>query len=194
MRNQEFRPKEVKRRFDDKNETISNLKMTAFLVIAVSLVLFLLLFQRNISKDDPDPFKVEKNTERSFENDPIENEKSNIESPKYEENIVEEDTKGGNTGGRSRASIMQVVMNNLAALRYAYNKRLREMPGLKGRVTVKFAIDEFGKVVFCSIVSSTMNDKVLEDIVKAKILKWKFNRINKPGDVTEVVYPFVFSQ
>lgn len=104
-------------------------------------------------------------------------------------------TKGGAlTGGRSRASIMRVVMQNLAALRYAYNKRLREKPGLKGRITVKFAIDEFGKVIFCSVVSSTMNDPPLEKTVVSKIRRWVFEKIDKPGDVTEVVYPFVFSQ
>lgn len=110
-----------------------------------------------------------------------------ISAPKF--------TKGGAlTGGRSRASIMRVVMQNLAALRYAYNKRLREKPGLKGRITVKFAIDEFGKVIFCSVVSSTMGDKGLEKIVVGKIRRWVFEKIDKPGDVTEVVYPFVFSQ
>jgi hypothetical protein len=51
--------------------------------------------------------------------------------------------KGGAlSGGRSRLSIQRVVMQNMAALRHAYNKRLRD----------------------------------------------------KPGDVTEVIYPFVFSQ
>jgi TonB family protein len=104
-------------------------------------------------------------------------------------------TKGGAlTGGRSKASIMRVVMQNLAALRYAYNRRLREKPGLKGRITVKFAIDEFGKVIFCSVVSSTMGDPPLEKTVVSKIKRWVFEKIDKPGDVTEVVYPFVFSQ
>ncbi len=104
-------------------------------------------------------------------------------------------TKGGAlTGGRSKASIMRVVMQNLAALRYAYNRRLREKPGLKGRITVKFAIDEFGKVIFCSVVSSTMGDTTLEKTVISKIKRWVFEKIDKPGDVTEVVYPFVFSQ
>ena len=110
-----------------------------------------------------------------------------ISAPKF--------TKGGAlTGGRSRASIMRVVMQNLAALRYAYNKRLREMPGLKGRITIKFAIDEFGKVIFCSVVSSTIGDPTLENVVVGKIKRWVFEKIDKPGDVTEVVYPFVFSQ
>jgi len=103
--------------------------------------------------------------------------------------------KGGAlTGGRSKASIMRVVMQNIAALRYAYNKRLREKPGLKGKITVKFAIDEFGKVIFASVVESTMSDPELEGIVVDKIKRWVFEKIDKPGDVTEVVYPFVFSQ
>ncbi|MBN1309736.1 MAG: AgmX/PglI C-terminal domain-containing protein [Chitinispirillaceae bacterium] len=104
-------------------------------------------------------------------------------------------TKGGAlTGGRSKASIMRVVMQNLAALRYAYNKRLREKPGLKGKITVKFAIDEFGKVIFCQVVETTMGDPELESTVAAKIRLWVFEKIDKPGDVTEVIYPFVFSQ
>ena len=103
--------------------------------------------------------------------------------------------KGGSlTGGRSKASIMRVVMQNLAALRYAYNKRLREKPGLKGKITVKFAIDEFGKVIFCQVVESTMSDPELESTVAEKIKRWVFEKIDKPGDVTEVIYPFVFSQ
>ena len=103
--------------------------------------------------------------------------------------------KGGAlTGGRSRASIMRVVMQNLAALRYAYNKRLREKPGLKGKITCKFAIDEFGKVIFCEVLESTMADTQLETEVVDKIKRWRFEKIDKPGDVTEVVYPFVFSQ
>jgi TonB family protein len=98
------------------------------------------------------------------------------------------------TGGRSKASIMRVVMQNLAALRYAYNKRLRDKPGLKGKITVKFAIDEFGKVIFCQVTESTMSDQELETAVTDKIKRWVFEKIDKPGDVTEVVYPFVFSQ
>lgn len=103
--------------------------------------------------------------------------------------------KGGSlTGGRSKASIMRVVMQNIAALRYAYNKRLRDKPGLTGKITVKFAIDEFGKVIFTQVVESTMGDSELEVTVKEKISRWVFEKIDKPGDVTEVVYPFVFSQ
>ncbi|MBD3320890.1 MAG: TonB family protein, partial [Chitinivibrionales bacterium] len=110
-----------------------------------------------------------------------------VSAPKY--------VKGGAmTGGRSMASIRRVVMQNLAALRYAYNKRLREKPGLRGKITVKFAIDEFGKVIFCQVVGSTIGDATLEKTIVSKVKRWAFGKIDKPGDVTEVVYPFVFSQ
>jgi hypothetical protein len=97
-------------------------------------------------------------------------------------------------GTRSRVSIMRVVMQNIMALRYAYNKRLREKPGLKGKITCKFAIDEFGRVIFCDLLGSTIADPELENEVREKISKWVFEKIDKPGDVTEVEYPFVFSQ
>jgi TonB family protein len=82
----------------------------------------------------------------------------------------------------------------MAALRHAYNRRLREKPGLAGRITVKFSIDEFGKVIFAQVVESTMNDSELETTVVSRIRNWVFEKIDKPGDVTEVTYPFVFSQ
>ncbi len=95
---------------------------------------------------------------------------------------------------RSKSSIMSIVMLNLKYLRYAYNKRLQERPGIKGKITVKFAIDEFGKTIYSSIVGSTIDDKVLEKNVRDYVKSWEFCPINNNGDITEVVYPFVFSQ
>ncbi|MDR0331435.1 MAG: TonB family protein [Chitinispirillales bacterium] len=96
--------------------------------------------------------------------------------------------------GRSRASIQHVIMQNMATLRDAYNRRLRDKPGLSGKITVKFAIDEFGKVIFAQVVESTMADSELERTVVDRVKSWNFDKIDKPGDVTEVTYPFVFSQ
>jgi TonB family protein len=96
-------------------------------------------------------------------------------------------------GGRSKAEIFRVVNQNLGALRYAYTVRLREMPGLRGKITVKFAIDEFGNVVACDVTESSIRDEKLEKTVVDKIRRWKFERLDKPGDITQVVYPFVFS-
>jgi TonB family protein len=74
-----------------------------------------------------------------------------------------------------------------------YNHRLLSNPGLKGKITVKFAIDEFGNVLHCEVVESSIKDAELEQKVVAKIRAWRFDKIDKPGDVTEIVYPFVFA-
>lgn len=85
-------------------------------------------------------------------------------------------------------------MQNLPNLRYAYNKRLQELPGLYGKITVKYIITGNGNVCSAEVVSTTMNDKKLENVIKNKILDWKFDPLNVIADTTEVVYPFVFTQ
>ena len=110
-----------------------------------------------------------------------------------QEKSVGLEKSGDIIGGRSRLEVMRVVMQNIGALRYAYNRCLREKPGIKGKIIVKFAVDEFGNVIHCEVVSSSIDDKDLESTVTGKIMRWKFDRIDRPGDITEVVYPFVFS-
>ena len=97
------------------------------------------------------------------------------------------------SGGRQRNTIIRVVRQNLAALRYAFNKRLREKSDLGGKVTVQWAIDEFGNVLFVKVVDATIDDEEFIAAVVKKIKLWKFGKIDKPGDVTEVTYPFIFS-
>lgn len=96
-------------------------------------------------------------------------------------------------GGRSKTEVLQVVMQNIRALRHAYNKRLHQKPGLSGKVTVKFGIDDSGRVLFVQVIESTMGDSEIEAAIVERIRRWVFAKIDKPGDITEVVYPFVFS-
>jgi len=103
-----------------------------------------------------------------------------------------EPAKAG-TGARSKENILSVVMRNLGELRFEYTRRLKDKPSMKGKVTVKFAVDEFGKVIFCQVVESTVADSVLDAKVVEKVRRWTFGKIDKPGDVTEVTYPFMFS-
>ena len=92
-------------------------------------------------------------------------------SPKY--------IKGGVLGGgRSKASIMRVVMQNLSTLRHAYNKRLRTNRNLFGKITIKFAIDEFGEIIYSEVVSSTCRDTVFEKKINSLVSKWKFEKHN----------------
>ena len=101
--------------------------------------------------------------------------------------------RGEFIGGRSKIEILRVVMQNIQSLRYAYNKRLMDKPDLRGKIVCKFAIDEFGNVLACKLLESTIKYEYLEMTVNKLILRWKFEKINKPGDITEIVYPFVFS-
>ena len=96
------------------------------------------------------------------------------------------------TGGRSRASIQRGVMQNINSINYAYNVRKREKPDLAGKITVKFSIDEFGKVISAQLVESTINDSEIENTVVTRVKSWVFEKIDKTGDVSEFTYPFVF--
>ena len=96
--------------------------------------------------------------------------------------------------GRSKESIKKTVEKKVPILKEIYDKRLSEKPDVRGKIKVKFAIDEFGKIIFCRIVESNANDSLLETEITEEIRNWKFEKIDKPGDVTEVIYPFVFER
>ncbi|NLG17651.1 MAG: TonB family protein [Fibrobacter sp.] len=129
----------------------------------------------------------------SEETDVFELKKSESVLKKNFEIELEDESGKIMSSGRSRNSIITVVMQHLPALRHAYNKRLHSKPGLKGRITVRFAIDEFGNVLHCDLVNSTIEDLALEAAILEKIRRWRFDKIDKPGDITEIVFPFVFS-
>jgi len=97
------------------------------------------------------------------------------------------------SGGRARADIMRVVRQNMPSLQFAYNQRLRDIPDLRGEVIVRWSIDEFGNVVNAQLQSSTVGDETLAQTIVSRIMSWKFGRVNIPGDITEVSYPFIFS-
>ena len=98
----------------------------------------------------------------------------------------------GLTSGRSRGDIMRVVRQKMASLQYAYHQRLKDKPRIQGRITVRWSIDEFGNVISCKLVGTTINDDTFEQTVVNIIKMWEFGKINISGDVTEVEYPFVF--
>ena len=97
-------------------------------------------------------------------------------------------------GGRSELSITEFIASKLPEFMRIYSARLLEKPGLGGKINFNFAIDEFGNVPFCNIVNSAIDDDTLENRLADFIMSWKFDRIDKPGDVTIVTYPFDFSQ
>ena len=93
------------------------------------------------------------------------------------------------TGNRSKESIHIRISQNWIYFRYAYNRHRRDKPDLVGRITVKFAIDGFGKVIFARVAESTVNDTTFENKVVNIIKGWVFDKIDKPEDITVVTLP-----
>ena len=81
---------------------------------------------------------------------------------------------GVSMGGRSPADIAAVVQRHVGGLRYAYNKRLKNNPGLKGKVTVMWTINKKGRVVSISIKGTNIEDQVLLNEVVSRIKAWRF--------------------
>ncbi len=96
--------------------------------------------------------------------------------------------------GRSRASVHEIILSYIDKLQALYNRRLDKRPSLKGKITVKFFIDPFGRVANASIIESTVNDTLLEQATLQQIMHWKFEHILSNTDITQCVWPFVFSR
>lgn len=94
---------------------------------------------------------------------------------------------------RPRDQILMLINFNKGVMGKVYAKQWAENQNLQGTITARFGIDEHGNVVFCKVIKTTMNDPVMEQSVVDIVKKWQFGPIDNPGDVTEVVYPFVFS-
>lgn len=94
---------------------------------------------------------------------------------------------------RPRDQILMLINFNKGVLGKVYAKQWAENQNLQGTITARFGIDEHGNVVFCKVIKTTMNEPVMEQSVVDIVKKWQFGPIDNPGDVTEVVYPFVFS-
>jgi hypothetical protein len=75
------------------------------------------------------------------------------------------------------------------AVRACYERALRANPHVEGRLSLKFKIEN-GAVTEAEIVSSTLEDPVVEQCVLDVAKKWHFPTSASPVTVT---YPFVFT-
>jgi TonB family protein len=96
--------------------------------------------------------------------------------------------------GRSRQSITDMVDSHLGELKSLYLKFSKNNPNSSGQIVVKFCIAQSGKVASAQIKESSIKDNPFQKKVLETINKWNFGEIEKPGDTTEVVYPFVFGK
>jgi TonB family protein len=98
--------------------------------------------------------------------------------------------EAASTAARSYEAIKEVVMSKIKGIEYLYKRALRRNPELRGKIVVRFTIDEQGNVLSPEIVSSTLNCPTLEQGLLRRIRTWKFPPTTG-GSVT-VRYPFIF--
>ena len=84
---------------------------------------------------------------------------------------------------RSREEIERVFDANKGRIFTLYNRALRENPALQGKVVLRLTISPDGRVTFCEIVSSELNDAELERGLVQRVLQFQFEA---RGDVESI--------
>lgn len=83
---------------------------------------------------------------------------------------------------RSREEIERVFDANKGRIFTLYNRALRENPALQGKVVLRLTIAPDGRVSFCEVVSSELNDPELERALVQRVLQFQF----EPRDVEPI--------
>jgi len=94
-------------------------------------------------------------------------------------------------GQRNEQSIWNVVSSRQGRIKYLYEKYLKRLPNLRGKITIEFTIAANGFVLSTRVIESTINHPELEQELVRLIQRLKFDPI-PAGNVT-TVFPFVFS-
>jgi periplasmic protein TonB len=77
---------------------------------------------------------------------------------------------------RSREEIERVFDQNKGAIYTLYNRALRQNPALEGKVVLRLTIAADGRVTFCEVVSSELNDPDLEQKLVQRVLLFQFEQ------------------
>jgi TonB family protein len=94
---------------------------------------------------------------------------------------------------RSSSAILAVIRAHSPGLRHVYNAFLRTHTGMKGKVTLKFAIAPSGQVVDVEVVSSSTEAADFDSQVMEKVKSWRFEAVKAKGNDI-VTVPFNFSE
>ncbi|NIR51371.1 AgmX/PglI C-terminal domain-containing protein [candidate division KSB1 bacterium] len=95
--------------------------------------------------------------------------------------------------GRDQEDVQAVVMKHNKAIQYCYERELERYPNLKGKIVIRFTITPAGTVKNVEIVSSTLNNRRVEQCMVSRLRRWNDFGAIKPsyGDTTiRYVYAF----
>jgi TonB family protein len=91
---------------------------------------------------------------------------------------------------RDIAAINAVVTSHKMSVRMSYERFLKKVPDLAGKITVRFTIDAAGNVTHTEVLENTTGNMELEEEIIRKVKMWKFEEIPE-GEVT-ITYPLIF--
>src|SRR6185503_10817867 len=83
-------------------------------------------------------------------------------------------TGASDRAARSREEIERIFDANKGRIFTLYNRALRENPALQGKVVLRLTISPEGRVTFCEVVSSELNDPELERGLVQRVLQFQF--------------------
>jgi TonB family protein len=98
----------------------------------------------------------------------------------------------GGTGEFDAKLVTAEVKKRISAIKICYEQQLRRNPGLQGKVTVQFTIEQSGTISKANATENTTNDPAVASCVVDAVKRFRFNPGPEGGSVT-YSYPFVFA-
>lgn len=95
------------------------------------------------------------------------------------------------TGVLDSNSVSRVVSRRSKAIKNCYEKRLKVNNKLKGKVKIRFTIEQSGRVSKASVTANTTGDSIVGSCIVSQIKRWRFPKPDG-GSVT-VSFPFLFT-
>jgi len=101
-------------------------------------------------------------------------------------------TTAGGSGHLNQKVVAAVIEANVGGIKSCFERRLREVPDLSGRVFVEFTIAADGTIASVQVLENTTGDATLGDCLSRQVERLRFPP-PEGGDVT-FVFPFIFEQ
>ncbi|HEX5659805.1 MAG TPA: AgmX/PglI C-terminal domain-containing protein, partial [Polyangiales bacterium] len=98
----------------------------------------------------------------------------------------------GGTGEFDAKLVTAEVKKRISAIKACYEQQLRRNPGLQGKVTVQFTIEQSGTISKANATENTTSDPQVASCVVDAVKRFRFNPGPEGGSVT-YSYPFVFA-
>ncbi|TPV92573.1 MAG: AgmX/PglI C-terminal domain-containing protein [Myxococcales bacterium FL481] len=118
-----------------------------------------------------------------------------VEAGRKRERKVKGKVKSSTTdiyGDIDKRAVNATIRRRMSALQHCYEKALRSMPGLKGKIAYSITVSPMGRVSAVVIEEDTLRNPAVRNCTKAKIKGWRFPA-DGAEEASEVTFSVVFS-